>query len=167
MEDFIPRVRFESIRPSLLEEEEEEEEMTGLLDRYASRKKRREGEAEREAKGAEGSVRPPMDRGSEIQTIVILASPKMGSNDQPGSENIAREEPREEAPTAPALQVLHPFERMESRLGAVGLELIGRKRPLPPDRILINSYLPPHAPAPTMEEVTTPGPDKIKSIIHH
>ena len=33
VEDFIPWVRYEPIRPSLLEEEEEEEEMTGLLDR--------------------------------------------------------------------------------------------------------------------------------------
>ena len=74
MEDFIPWVRSEPILPSLLEEEEEEEEMTGLLDHYAARKKKREDEAEREAEGTEGSVRPPMDGGSEIQTIVIPAS---------------------------------------------------------------------------------------------
>ena len=84
MEDFIPWVRSEPIRPFLLEEEEEEEEMTGLLDRYAARKRRQEEEAEREAEWAGGSVRPPMDGGSEIQTIVIPASPEMGSNDQPG-----------------------------------------------------------------------------------
>ena len=44
-----------------------------------------------------------MDGGSEIQTIVIPASPEMGSNDQPGSEDIAREEPREEAQIPPTL----------------------------------------------------------------
>ena len=44
-----------------------------------------------------------MDGGSEIQTIVIPASPEMGSNDQPGSEDIGRVEPREEAPIPPAL----------------------------------------------------------------
>ena len=84
VEDFIPWVRSEPIRPFLLEEEEEEEEMTGLLDRYAARKRKWEEEAEREAEGTGGSVRPPMDGGSEIQTIVIPASPEMGSNDQPG-----------------------------------------------------------------------------------
>ena len=133
MEDFIPWVLFELIRPSLLEEEEEEEEMPGLLDRYAARKRRRDEEAEREAEWVKGSVRPPMDGGSEIQTIVIPAFPEMGSNDQSGSENIAREEPREEAPIPPTLQVVHPSEWMESCPGAAGFALTGRKRPLSPD----------------------------------
>ena len=75
MEDFIPWVSFKPIRPSLLEEDEDKEEMTGLLDRYVARKRKWEEEAEREAKGSRGSVRPPMDGGSEIQTIVIPASP--------------------------------------------------------------------------------------------
>ena len=166
VEDFIPWVRSEPIRPSLLEEEEDEEEMTGLLDRYAGRKRKQKVEAKREAEGTGGTVRPPMDGGSEIQTIVIPASPEMGPNDQPGSENIAREEPREEAPIPPALQVVHSFERMESRPGAAGLKLIGRKRSLLPNRILINSYLPPRDPAPAMEEVTAPRPDDVKSILH-
>ena len=133
MEDFIPWVRSEPTRPSLSEEEEEEEDMTGLLDRYVTRKRKRQEEAEREAERAEGSVRPPMDGGLEIQTIVIPTSPEMGSNDQPGSEDIAREEPREEAPIPPALQVVHPSERSEIRSGAARLALTGRKRSLPPD----------------------------------
>ena len=44
--------------------------------------------------------------------------------------------------------------------------LLGHKRPLPPDRILLNSYLPPRGPALAMEEVTAPGPDDIKLILH-
>ena len=55
---------------------------------------------------------------------------------------------------------------MESGPGAAGIALTGRKRPLPPDRILINSYLPPRGPAPVMEEVKAPGLDDIKSILH-
>ena len=50
---------------------------------------------------------PPMDGDSEIQTIVIPSSPEIGSNDQPGSEDIARVEPREEAPIPLVLQVVH------------------------------------------------------------
>ena len=46
VEDFIPWVRSEPSRPSLSEEEEEEEEMTGLLDRYAVRKRKRLEEVE-------------------------------------------------------------------------------------------------------------------------
>ena len=83
-EDFIPWVRSEPSRPSPSEEEEEKEEMMGLLDRYVARKRKRQEEAEGEAKRAEGLVRPPMDGGSELQTIVIPTSPEMGSNDQPG-----------------------------------------------------------------------------------
>ena len=166
VEDFIPWVRSEPNRPSLSEEEEEEEEMTGLLDRYAARKRKRQEEAEREAERAEGLVRPPMDGGSEIQRIVIPASPETRSNDQSGSEDIARENPREEAPIPHALQVVHPPERPESRPGAAKLALTGRKKSLLPDRILLNSYLPSCGPTPVMEEVTIPGPDNIKSILH-
>ena len=95
-----------------------------------------------------------MDGGSKIQTILIPASPEMGSNDQPGSEDIAREEPREEALISPALQVVYPSERSKSRPGASRLALTGCKRSLPPNRILLNSYLPPRS------------PDDIKSILH-
>ena len=50
MKYFIPWVRPESSRLAVLEEEEEkEEEMTGLLDRYAARKRKRKESAEKEA----------------------------------------------------------------------------------------------------------------------
>ena len=107
-----------------------------------------------------------MDGGSKIQTIIIPASLEMGSNDQPGSEDIAREEPREEALIPPALQVVHPSERPESHPGTARLALTGRKKSLQPDRILLISYLPPCGPAPVMEEVAVLGPDDIKSILH-
>ena len=107
-----------------------------------------------------------MDGGSEIQTIVILTSPEMGSNDQPGSEDINREEPREEAPIPHALQMVHPPERSESRRGPTKLTLTGRKKPLSPDRILLNSYLPSRSSTPVMEEVAVLGPNDIKSILH-
>ena len=90
----------------------------------------------------------------------------MGFNDQPNSENIVREKLREEAPIPLALQVVHPSERMESCPGAAGLALTGRKRPLSPHQIIINSYLPTRGLAPAMEEVTAPGPDEIKFILH-
>ena len=82
MEGFIPWVRPEPSLPSVSEEEEKEEEMTGLLDRYAARKRKRYEEAERETNRVEGSDSPPMYGGSEMQAIVIPASPEMGSNDQ-------------------------------------------------------------------------------------
>ena len=59
-----------------------------------------------------------------------------------------------------------PLDQLESRPGNAKLALPGRKRPLPPDRILLNSYFPHCGPASGMEEVTTPGPDNIKLILH-
>ena len=166
MEDFIPWVHPEPSRPSALEEEEEEEEMTGLLDRYAARKRKWQEDVEREVDRAEGPDWLPTDGGSEMQAIVILGSPETGSNDQPGPEDIARGEPRESTPIPPALQVVRRPDQLECRPGNAKLELPECKRPLPPDRILLNSYLPPHGPASAMEEVTAPGPDNIKLILH-
>ena len=97
---------------------------------------------------------------------MIPTSPEMGSNDKSGSEDIACEEPREEALIPPALQVVHPSERPESHPGAARLALTWRKRPLPPDLILLNSYLPPRGSTPVMEEVVVPEPDDIKSILY-
>ena len=57
--------------------------------------------------------------------------------------------------------------RIKSHPGATGLALTGCKRSLSPDRIFLNSYLPPRGPTPVMDEVTAPGPDDIKSILHH
>ena len=58
-----------------------------------------------------------------------------------------------------------PPGQSESCPGNAKLTLPGSKRPLPPDRILLNSYLPRDS-APTMEEVTAPGPNDIKLILH-
>ena len=60
--------------------------------------------------------------------------------------------------------MVHPPDQLESRPSNAKLALPERKRPLPPDRILLNSYLPPRGPA--SAEVTTPGPDDIKLILH-
>ena len=62
--------------------------------------------------------------------------------------------------------MIHPLDRPESHPDIAKLVRAGRKRPLPPDRILLNSYLPPRGSAPVMEEVTVLGPEDIKSIVH-
>ena len=80
--------------------------MTGLLDRYASRKRKRQEDAEREADRVEGLNWLPTDGGSEMQEIVISGSPETGSNYQSGPEDIARGEPRESTLIPLALQVV-------------------------------------------------------------
>ena len=60
-----------------------------------------------------------------------------------------------------------PLGQSESYPGNAKFALPGRKRSLPPNRILLNSYPPPRGPALDMEEVTAPGPDDVKRILHH
>ena len=116
--------------------------MTELIDRYAARKWKRQESSEREPDQAEGSNRPTTDGGSEMQTIVILGSPEMGSSDQPGPEDVAPGEPREVASIPPALQMIHPPYQAESQPDMPKLVRTGRKRPLLPDRMLLNSISP-------------------------
>ena len=116
VKDFVHWVHPESSRPSDLEEGEEEEEMTGLLDRYAARKRKRQESSKREPDQAEGSSRPATDGDSEMQAIVILGSPEMGLSDRPDLEDVALGEPREATSIPSALQVINPPDRAESQL---------------------------------------------------
>ena len=166
MKDFVPWVHPESSRPSDLEEEEEEEEMTELLDRYVTKKWKWQESSEREPYQAEGSNRPTTDGDSQMQAIIILGSPEMGSSDRPGPEDVALGEPREVTPILLTLQVIHPPDQVESRPDMPKLARTRHKRSLLPDRILLNSYIPPRSPAPAMEEVAVPGLEDIKHIIH-
>ena len=76
-EDFIPWVSGEPKDFQDLEEKEREERMTGLLDRYAARKRKRQlsSNSEFDPTQAAGSSQPVTEGGSEIQAIVILGSP--------------------------------------------------------------------------------------------
>ena len=85
----------------------------------------------------------------------------MGSSDLLGSEDVALGEPREATPIPPTLQVIHPPDGAESQSDMPKLARPGRTRLLLPDWILLNSYLPPHGPAPPMEKVVVPGPEGI------
>ena len=62
--------------------------------------------------------------------------------------------------------MIHPPDWAEIQSNMPKLARIGCKRPLLPDRILLNSYLPPRGPAPPMEEVVVLGPKGIKHITH-
>ena len=59
VKDFVPWVHPKPSRPSASKEEEDEEEITGLLDRYAARKRKRQEDVEREADQADESSRLP------------------------------------------------------------------------------------------------------------
>ena len=81
--------------------------MTGLLDRYAARKRKQQENIERGSDvvpdQAEESSWPATDGGSEVQAIIISASPETSSSDRPGTRDAALGESGEAAPTLPAL----------------------------------------------------------------
>ena len=52
-----------------------------------------------------------------------------------------------------------PFEQIASWPDKATSTLVGCNRPLLPDRLLLNSYIPPQGQAPPMEEVLAPRPE--------
>ena len=114
---------------------------------------------------ARGLGQPCSDGGSEVQTIVISGSLEMGLNDQPTLGNVTLAESRESSPVLAAIQVVHPPEQAAGQSDKAKYAQAGRKRPLLPDRMLVNSYLPPRGPASPMEEVLVPGLEGAQEVI--
>ena len=72
-------------------------------------------------------------------------------------ENATLVEPREASLTLAAIEVIHRPEKASGRPERLRYTLAERSRPVLPDRMLLNSYLPPRGPALPMEEVLLPG----------
>ena len=89
----------------------------------------------------------------------------MGLNDQLGLGNVTLTESIGASPVLAALQVVYLAEQATCRLDRAKYTRTGRRKPLIPDRMLVNSYLPPRGPAPPMEEVTVPRPEGAQEIV--
>ena len=100
-----------------------------------------------------------------MQAIVISGSPEMGLNDQRGLGNVTLAESREASPIPTALQVVHPTQQATGQIDRAKYTWTGRRKPLLPNRMFVNSYLPPRGPAPPMEEVTVPCPEGAQEIV--
>ena len=115
MRDFIPWVRPESSQPPDLEEEKEEE-MTGLLDHYATRKRKRQEDATREADivldQAVRSSQPAAGGSLKKQEIIISGSPETISNNH---LDIGDDILGEAVPAPSALQTILPPAQVGSR----------------------------------------------------
>ena len=96
-EDFIPLVSDEPEDFQDLEEKEREERMTGLLDRYTARKRKRQVSSSSESNPtqAAGSNQLAAEGGSEMQAIVIPVSPEPGATDQTEPTGVAQTESKE------------------------------------------------------------------------
>ena len=107
---------------------------------------------------AEGEV-------SDVQAIVIIGPPEMDLNDQLASENATLVELGEASHTPTAIQVIHPPEQASGRPERPQYTQVQCSKPRLPDRLLLNSYLPPRDSNPPMEEVLDPGPEGAQEII--
>ena len=130
--------------------------MSDLVHNFAARKRKHDAifkwvaDAIPEVAGGEGL---------DLQAIVISGSPEMGLNDQSTLENATLVESEEASPTPTMIQVIHPPKQASGWPERLRYTWVERSRPLLPHRLLLNSYLPPRAPAPPMKEVLAPMPE--------
>ena len=81
----------------------------------------------------------------------------MGFHGQSASETTLSVDLGEVSLTHVEVQEDIPLERIASRPNKTVPTRAGRSRPLLPDQLLLNSYIPPQGQAPPMEEVSAPG----------
>ena len=72
----------------------------------------------------------------------------------------------EAAPTPSALQMIPPLVQVGSRSSRFEFTRTGLKRPTLPNRIVTNYYLLTRGSAPSKEEVSVPGLEDVKQIVH-
>ena len=170
-EDFVPWVSAEHEGLQDLEEEEPEERMTGLLDRYAVRKRKWQlssgSEFDITPAQTTGHSQPSVEGGSKGQAIIIPGSPESGPTDQSQPAGVALLESKEADPVPSELQVIPHSDRDEGQPSRLKFMRSGLPRPTLPKRIISNYYAPPHGPEPQRVEVSAPGADEVKYIMRH
>ena len=160
-EDFVPWVSAEHEDFQDLEEEEWEERMTGLLDRYAAHKRKRQLSSDSESDIAPaqtvGPSQPVVEGGSKVQAIIIPGSPESGPIDQTEPAGVTRIESKEASPVPSALQVIPPSDRAEGQPSKSKFMRSRLPKPTLPDRIITDCYAPPRGSEPPRVEVSAPG----------
>ena len=102
---------------------------------------------------------PPSHENSNVQAIVIPGSPEMGFHGQPASEIAPLVDSGEVSPTHVEVREDIPLEQVVSLSDWAKSTRVGCSRSLLPDRLLLNSYIPPQGQTLPMEEVLAPGPE--------
>ena len=155
-----------------MEEEEEDkwnERMTGLLDRYATRKRKRQLSSDGESNTAPaqtmGPSQPAAEGGLEVQAIIIPGSPESGPIDQTEPVGVARIESKEADLVLSAFQVIPHSDRAEGQPSRSKFMRSGLPRAILSDRIITDCYLHPHGPEPPRVEVSAPKADEVKHIM--
>ena len=174
-ENFIPWVPDDTDGPQDLEEEERVERMTGLLDRYAARKRKRQVSSSGELDAAPvqsaklsqpaADDQPAADGSSVDQAITIPGSPELGPTGGAEPDGASRSESNEGDPAPRALQVIPPSDRGEEKPSKSKYMRSGLPKPNQPDQVITHNYLPPSGPEPPRVEISTPGVEEVKDIL--
>ena len=145
-EDFVPWVPANSEEPQDLEEEERQERMTGLLDRYTARKRKRQVVSNSEKEPAlvhamEPSLpatygQPFTDGSSGDQVIIIPCSPELEPTGGAELDGASRSESNEGDPASRALQVIPPLGRGEEQPIKSKYMRSGLPKPHRPDQVI-------------------------------
>ena len=174
-EDFVPWVPTDTEGPQDLEEEERQERMTGLLDRYAACKRKRQVISSDELDAAPVQIaelnqpavddQPAGDGSSGDQEIIIPCSPELGLTGRTEPDGAGRSESNEDGSAPTALQVIPPSEQAEEQPSRP--KYMRSELPRPPrlDQVIIDSYIPPRGPEPPRVEVSIPRAEEVKDIL--
>ena len=170
-EDFVPWVPTEREELQDLEEEERRERMTGLLDRYAARKKKRQVVSSSESdpapvQSAGPSLpatdgQPVTDGSSGDLAIIIPCSPELEPTGEAEPDGAGWSESNEGDPAPLALQVIPPLDRGEEQPSKSKHKRSGLPRPHRPDQVITQNYLPPRGPEPQRVEVSAHGVEDV------
>ena len=175
-ENFVPWVPENSEDPQDLEEEARMERSVGLLNRYAARKRKRQVSSNEEsgappAQSIEPSPPvsdnlPTVDGSSGDRAITISGSPELRQTGESGPDGSIQPRSGIGDPTPIALQVIPPSDRGEKRTVKSQFTRLGLLKPTCPVEVLTLNYTPPYGPEPPRVEVTTPGMEEVKGLLH-
>ena len=174
-EDFVPWVPADTEGPQDLEEEERQERMMGLLDRYATRKRKQQVISNDESDAAPVQTaepnqpatddQPVADGSSGDQAIIIPYSPELGPTGQMEPDGAGRSELNEDRSTPTALQVIPPSDQAKDQPSKSKYMRSGLPRPPWLDQVITDDYLPLRGQKPSRVEVSAPGAEEVKDIL--
>ena len=163
-EDFVPWIPNRSNDSQNLEEDEHMEREAGLLDRYATRKRKRQVSSSGESDAAPvpsadlgqpvTKDQPTADGSSGDRVITILGSPELGPSIGP---ELDRSESNEDDPASRALQIIPPSYPGEGSRSRSEFTCSGMPKPKRPDHVITHNYIPPRGPKPPRVEISAPG----------
>ena len=148
----------------------------GLLDQYAAWKRKRQVSSSGESGAAPAQFVEPSqpavndqsaaDGSSGDRAITIPGSPELGPIGESEPDGAGHPELNVGGPAPRALQVILPSDQGEERPSGSKFTRTGLPKPTRPVEVLTLNYIPPCGPEPPRVEVTAPGVEEVKGILH-